>query len=157
MNEGTTRRQVIRETPGHCIAHCYLPKGETFYFPDMFGLEASDAADNTPEAQAIEAVKLFDNKEFFDVDRLLEEHKLEKYQVNSDIDDLACDFSGFNFFGAIPEEKNLMNYIGLANKLGELSELSMDLKTKPEEAEEILDEFLGETAMEGVIGKVDKT
>ena len=123
----------------------------------MFGLEASDAADNKPEAQAIEAVQLFSLKETFDVDRLYEEHKLEKYQTSSDIDDLACDFSGFNFFSATPEKKTFQDYAGLIAKIGEFGELAEELKTKPAETDAILDEFLGETAMEDVIGKVDTT
>jgi len=150
-NEGTTRREVIRETPGHCIAHCYLPKGETFYFPDMFGLEASDAADNTPEAEALEAVQVFSFPENFDVERLYGEHKLEKYRENSDMDDLACGFSGFNFFGAVPEEKDLTHYMTLSKKMSEMADLSNELKTRPEEADAILDAFVGDSAKDDVV------
>ena len=58
----------------------------------MFGLEASDAADNTPEAEALEAVQVFSFPENFDVERLYGEHKLEKYRENSDMDDLVSGF-----------------------------------------------------------------
>ena len=33
-DEGAQKQHIMRETEGYCIAHCYLPAGETFQFPE---------------------------------------------------------------------------------------------------------------------------
>ena len=35
-DRGVFQQHVMRETDGYCIAHCFLQKGESFNFPDLF-------------------------------------------------------------------------------------------------------------------------
>jgi len=142
MNEGTTRRQVLRETPGFCIAHCYLPEGETFYFPDMFGLEATDLAEGSHDFMAETLFQFLDAKQL-DSTKLENDHNLSRYRENSEMENLACGFTGFDFFAGVPEEQNLSQLRTISKKSIDFADLSAKLKQNPDDTEAIKN-FIGD-------------
>ena len=86
--EGTVRREVYRETPGYCIAHCYLPKGETWQFPDMFGLEETDRQEREANQMAVNAVMTMGQNSDTD-DKIRIERGLMKYCKSTEEEDLV--------------------------------------------------------------------
>jgi len=132
----------LRETPGFCIAHCYLPEGETFYFPDMFGLEATDLAENSQDFMAESIFQFLDAKQL-NHEKLENDHNLGQYRENSEMENLACGFSGFDFFAGVPEEQGLLQIPTIPKKVIDLADLSAKLKQNPDDTEAIKS-FIGD-------------
>ena len=65
-----------------------LIQGETFYFPDMFGLEATDLAENSQDFMAESIFQFLDSKQL-NHEKLENDHNLGQYRENSEMENLV--------------------------------------------------------------------
>ena len=65
-----------------------LIQGETFYFPDMFGLEATDLAEGSHDFMAETLFQFLDAKQL-DSTKLENDHNLSRYRENSEMENLV--------------------------------------------------------------------
>lgn len=89
---------IMRETDGYCIAHCFLPRGESFNFPDLFNRRKGGSEEDDVQEMLKDKDSL--GKKF----RI--ENNLDTEGTNEQLALKA--FSNFNFFAGIqPSEYNL--------------------------------------------------